>query len=92
MNEFLMLTKAAVSAAICMRLFCFKWPEDARYRLGVTTTAYFLILCSGSVSILLLMGNQAAAQIFDAGIYAVVLLLMIAARGNLAKILEIRHG
>lgn len=92
MNEILMLVKAAVSAAICIRLFCYKWPHDARYRVGVTATAYFLMLCSGGVSILLVMGNQAAAQIFDAGIYAVVLLLMLAARGNLAKILEIRHG
>lgn len=92
MSEVLMLIKAAVSAAICIRLFCYKWPHDSRYRVGVTTAAYFLMLCSGSVSILLLMGNQAAAQIFDAGIYGVVLVLMLAARGNLAKILEIRHG
>lgn len=92
MNEILMLVKASVSAAICIRLFCYKWPSDARYRMGVTAAAYFLMLCSGAVSILLLMGNQAAAQVFDAGIYAVVLMLMIAARGNLAKILEIRHG
>lgn len=92
MNEVLMLTKAMVSTAICIRLFCYRWPQDSRYKVGVTTAAYFLMLCSGAVSILLLMGNQAAAQIFDAGIYAVVLLLIIAARGNLAKILEIRHG
>lgn len=92
MNEILMLVKASVSAAICLRLFCYKWPHYSRYRVGVTVTAYFLMLCSGSVSILLLMGNQAAAQIFDAGIYAVILALMLAARGNLAKILEIRHG
>lgn len=92
MNEILMLTKAMVSAAICIRLFCYRWPHDSRYRVGVTAAAYFLMLCSGGVSILLLMGNEAAAQIFDAGIYAVVLMLMLAVRGNLAKILEIRHG
>lgn len=92
MNEVLMLVKASVSAAICVRLFCFKWQHDARYRFGVTSAAYFLMLCSGSVALMLLMGNQAAAQIFDAGIYVVVLLLMLASRGNLAKILEIRHG
>jgi len=92
MIEVLMLVKASVSAAICIRLFCYKWPSDARYRAGVTLAAYFLMLCSGAVSILLLLGNQGAAQIFDAGIYAVVLLLMMVARGNLAKILEIRHG
>ena len=92
MNEFLMLTKAFVSAAICARLFCYRWPVCSRYRLGVTAVAYFLMLCSGGVAILLAMGNQAAAQIFDAGIYSVVLLLMLAARGNLAKILEMKHG
>lgn len=92
MIEVLTLIKASVSAAICIRLFLYKWPSNTRYRVGVTTAAYFLMLCSGSVSILLLIGNQAAAQIFDAGIYAVILLLMLAARGNLAKILEIRHG
>lgn len=92
MNEFLMLTKAFVSAAIFARLFCYKWPADSRYRMGVTTVAYFLMLCSGAVSIFLVLGNQTAAQIFDAGIYAAVLLMILAARGNLAKILEIRHG
>lgn len=92
MIEVLMLIKAAVSAAICVRLFCFKWPHDSRYRIGVTTVAYFLMLCSGAVSILLIAGNQKAVQVFDAGIYASVLVMMIAARGNLAKILEIRHG
>lgn len=92
MNEILMLAKAIVSAAICARLFFYRWPEDSRYRYGVTTVAYFLMLCSGAVAIFLVLGNQTAAQIFDAGIYSVVLMLMIAARGNLAKILEIRHG
>ena len=92
MNEILMLTKALVSAGICVRLFCYRWPDDSRYRLWVTSAAYFLMVCSGAVAILLAMGNQAAAQIFDVGIYAVVLGLMVAARGNLAKILEIRHG
>ena len=92
MNEFLMLTKAFVSAAICVRLFCYSWPADAKYRIGVTAMAYFLIVCSGAVAILLAMGNRQAAQIFDAGIYAAVLILVFAARGNLAKILEIRHG
>lgn len=92
MNEFLMLTKAFVSAAICARLFCYRWPSNSRYRIGVTAVAYFLMLCSGAVAIFLAMGNQAAAQIFDAGIYACVLCMMVAARGNLAKILEIKHG
>lgn len=92
MNEFLMLTKAVVSAAICARLFCYRWPADSRYRIGVTAVAYFLMLCSGAVAIFLVLGNQTAAQIFDAGIYAVVLVMIISARGNLAKILEIRHG
>lgn len=91
MNEFLMLAKACISAAICARLFCYRWTVDSRYRIGVTSVAYFLMLCSGAVSILLVMGNQAAAQIFDAGIYGVVLILMLAAKGNLAKILEIRN-
>lgn len=92
MNEILMLAKAIVSAAICARLFCYRWPTDSRYRIGVTLVAYFLMLCSGAVAILLAMGNRPAAQIFDAGIYASVLVLVFAARGNLAKILEIRHG
>ena len=92
MIEGLMIIKAVISAAICMRLFCYGWPRHSRYRLGVTVMAYFLMLCSGGVSILLVMGNEAAAKIFDAGIYAVVLLLILVARGNLAKILEIRHG
>lgn len=92
MNEALMIVKAGVSAAICLRLFCYKWERDSRYRVGVTLAAYFLMLCSGAVSISLLLGNQLGAQLFDAGIYAVILLLMIIARGNLAKILEIRHG
>lgn len=92
MNEFLMLMKACVSAAICIRLFCYRWPDDSRYRFGVTMVAYFLMVCSGAVALFLGMGNRAAAQIFDAGIYASVLVLVFAARGNLAKILEIRHG
>lgn len=92
MIEVMTIIKASMAAAICIRLFCYGWPQGARYRVGVTTAAYFLMLCSGGVSILLLLGNQAAAQIFDAGIYTVILLLMLAARGNLAKILEIRHG
>ena len=92
MNDVLMLIKASIAAAICLRLLCFEWPHNSRYRIGVTAMAYFLMLCSGGVSILLMMGNQTAAQIFDAGIYGVVLLLMLTAKGNLAKILEIRNG
>lgn len=91
MSEFLMLAKTIVSAAICARLFCYRWPVDSRYRFGVTVVAYFLMLCSGAVAIFLAMGNHTAAQIFDMGIYACVLGMMIAARGNLAKILEIQH-
>lgn len=92
MNEFLMLTKAFLSAAIFARLFCYKWPVDSRYRFGVTAVAVFLMMCSGAVAIFLILGNRAAAQIFDAGIYASFLILVFAARGNLAKILEMRHG
>lgn len=92
MNEFLMLMKAAFAAAICIRLFFYRWPHDSRYRIGVTFVAYLLMLCSGAVAILLAIGNQGAAQIFDGGIYASILIMVLAARGNLAKILEIRHG
>lgn len=93
MNEILMLAKAGVSAAICIRLFCYGWPQDARYRVWVTLAAYLLMLCSGAVAILIALGNVSAAQFFDAGIYASVLILVFVARGNLAKILEIRrHG
>lgn len=92
MNEILMIIKASVSAAICFRLFCFEWDGSARYRIGVTIAAYFLMLCSGAVAIFLAMGNQAAAQIFDTGIYAAVMVMMIRSRGNLAKILEVRNG
>lgn len=92
MNEFLTLMKVGVSAAICIRLFFYRWPHDSRYRIGVTMVAYLLMLCSGAVAILLAMGNRPAAQIFDAGIYASILIMVLAARGNLAKILEIRHG
>lgn len=93
MNEVLMLAKAGVSAAICIRLFCYGWPQDARYRVWVTLAAYLLMLCSGAVAILIALGNVSAAQFFDAGIYASVLILVFVARGNLAKILEIRrHG
>jgi len=92
MSEVLMLAKACMAAAICARLFCYPWPEDSRYRFGVTLVAYLLMLCTGAVAINLAMGNRAAAQIFDAGIYVSVLILVFAARGNLAKILEIRHG
>lgn len=92
MNEVLMLIKASICAGICFRLFCYDWRHGAQYRLGVTAVAYLLMLCTGAVAILLTMGNQAAAQIFDAAIYAAILVLMFVARGNLAKILEIRHG
>lgn len=92
MNEVLMLMKAGLSAAICIRLFCYDWPQDSRYRIGVTLVAYLLILCSGAVAILLAIGNLELAQIFDGGIYASILIMVLAARGNLAKILEIRHG
>lgn len=92
MNEILMLTKAFVAGAICVRLFCYRWPDDSRYRFGVTVVAYILMVCSGAVAFLLVLGDQRAAQIFDVGIYAAVLLMILAARGNLAKILELRHG
>lgn len=92
MNEILMIAKASVSAAICFRLFCFEWDGSSRYRFGITTAAYFLMLCSGAVAIFLVMGNQIAAQIFDTGIYAAVMITVIRARGNLAKILEVRRG
>jgi hypothetical protein len=92
MNEILMLAKASVSAAICFRLFCFEWDGSSRYRIGVTAAAYFLMVCSGAVAIFLAMGNQSAAQIFDMGIYAAVMIMMIRSRGNLAKILELRDG
>ena len=92
MSEILMLAKAGVSAAICIRLFCYGWPRDSRYRIWVTLAAYLLMLCSGAVAIFIAMGNVTAAQFFDAGIYASVLILVFVARGNLAKILEIRHG
>lgn len=91
MTEFLMLTKSLISAAICVRLFCFDWPRDSRYKIGVTSVAYYLMLCSGAVAILLAMGNQAAAQIFDAGIYICVLVIMFAARGNLARVMNVRN-
>lgn len=92
MNEILMLAKAAVSAAICIRLFCYRWPQDSRYRIGVTAVAYLLMLCSGAVAIMIAMGNFTAAQFFDAGIYGSILIMVFAARGNLAKILELKHG
>lgn len=92
MNEFLMLVKASVSAAICIRLYCYKWPQDARYRIGVTTAAYLLMLCTGAVAIFTAMGNIPAAQLFEEGIYVSILFMVFAARGNLARILEIKHG
>lgn len=92
MNEILMLVKAGLSASICIRLFFYRWPHDSRYRIGVTLAAYLLMLCSGAVAILLAIGNLELAQIFDGGIYASILIMVLAARGNLAKILEIRHG
>lgn len=92
MNEVLLISKALICAAICLRLFCYSWPDGSRYRFVVTGLAYVLTACTGAISIFLVLGKQAMAQLFDAVIYAWILFLVFSARGNLAKILEIRHG
>lgn len=91
MIDWITLLKTAACAAIFWRLFTFQWPKHSRYRIGMTAAAYLVMFLVGAQAISLSIGISWAAPFFDAGIYLAFLILVIAARGNIAKILEIRH-
>lgn len=91
MIESLPFIKAAACAAIFWRLFTYDWPKHSRYRIGMTAVAVLVMFLVGAQAISLSLGIQWAAPFFDVGIYLAFLILVMAARGNIAKILEIRH-
>lgn len=69
------------------RLICYQ-RNNAQYRLGMSVLAYLLIVCAGGQVIDVLI-NQTPVTPWQAGFSAVVALLVIRARGNVASVVRV---
>lgn len=70
------------SRLICYRRGC------SRYRFGMSALAYMLIVCSGGQAIDIVF-NHAHVSVWEAGFAAVIALLVLRARGNVAHIVRV---
>lgn len=85
----LLLLKVSACVAIFLRLYLYPWPGEARYRLGVTCAAYFLMFCSGGEALSILLGSRVAASPFEVAMFWGIYALIYMAGGNLARILQL---
>jgi len=69
------------------RLICYQ-RHGARYRPVMSTLAYLLIVCSGGQVIDVLV-NHSPVTVWQAGFSAVVALLVLRARGNVAWVVRV---
>ncbi|MGB6103628.1 MAG: phage holin family protein [Pusillimonas sp.] len=69
------------------RLICYQ-RQGARYRLGMSFLAYLLIVCSGGQVIDVLVNNS-PVTVWQAVFSAVVALLVLRARGNVASVVRV---
>lgn len=78
-------------ASICLRLITYRRSPDARYRPWVSACAWLLIVCSGGQAIHIALGHAARGETTPwlLGMLLVLSALLLAARGNLARVLRI---
>lgn len=79
-----------VCSAICMRLITYR-RAGARFRPGVSLCAYLLALCTGCQALGILAGLYRAEHLspWMLGVLLVLLVLLLQARGNLARVLRL---
>jgi len=89
-NPIELLTMLAC-ASICLRLITYRRSPGARYRPWVSACAWLLIVCSGGQAIHIALGHAARGEttLWQLGIFLVLAALLLAARGNLARVLRI---
>lgn len=77
-----------VCSAICMRLITYR-RAGARFRPGVSLCAYLLALCTGCQALGIVAGLYRAEHLspWMLGVLLVLLVLLLQARGNLARVL-----
>ena len=78
-------------ASICLRLITYRRSPDARYRPWVSACAWLLIVCSGGQAIHIALGHAPHGETtpWQLGILLVLAALLLAARGNLARVLRL---
>ena len=79
-----------VCSAICMRLITYR-RAGARFRPGVSLCAYLLALCTGCQALGIVAGLYRAEHLspWMLGVLLVLLVLLLQARGNLARVLRL---
>ncbi|MBH9377740.1 phage holin family protein [Pseudomonas aeruginosa] len=79
-----------VCSAICMRLITYR-RAGARFRPGVSLCAYLLALCTGCQALGIVAGLYRAEHLspWMRGVLLVLLVLLLQARGNLARVLRL---
>jgi hypothetical protein len=78
-------------ASICLRLITYRRSPGARYRPWVSACAWLLIVCSGGQAIHIALGHAVPGETtpWQLGILLVLAALLLAARGNLARVLRL---
>jgi hypothetical protein len=78
-------------ASICLRLITYRRSPGARYRPWVSACAWLLIVCSGGQAIHIALGHALPGETtpWQLGILLVLAALLLAARGNLARVLRL---
>lgn len=78
-------------ASICLRLITYRRAPGARYRPWISVCAWLLVVCSGGQTIHIALGRAARGEttLWQLGILIVLAAALLAARGNLARVLRI---
>lgn len=86
MDAFVALVAVMANVVTAVRLICYR-RGDSRYRPGVSLLAYLLIVCSGG-QVIDTIFNWAHVTPWEAGFAAVIAVLVMRARGNVAAIVR----
>lgn len=91
MRDPIALLTLLACASICLRLITYRRSPGARYRPWVSACAWLLIVCSGGQAIHIALGHAVPGETtpWQLGILLVLAALLLAARGNLARVLRL---
>ena len=83
-----LMFNAIVCLLIAVRLFLYRRSHGTTYRPLYSWLAWLLMCCTASVAVLIFFGLYRYVFIAEAAINAVLLLCLLAARGNIASLIK----
>jgi drug/metabolite transporter (DMT)-like permease len=89
LNNILDLLIIASCLATCLRLLLYR-RQGSNFKRGISVVAYVLIVITGAVGLLVLMGKMTSADINPVFIFClfVLMLLVYRAQGNVAQLIR----